>query len=443
MVMGRESAKPEWLRMPGVLLLTVIAVLTSPAAAAATPLTAGDVVVYRVGSGGAEALTSNATSAFLDEFEPSGSLAATLAFPTTTVAPNKALVASGSAGSEGLLTLSENGQFLLATGYNAPTGQVEIAGTKASTVPRTVGRVNGAGVINTETALTDFADKNNPRSAASTNGTKIWVGGAAGGVRFTELTKTTSTSLNSLVINVRQVTTFNNQLYASADPTKNGASAFTIATVGSGLPMTSGQAITSLPFEIAPEQPFAYSMLALGLGLAPDTIYVADNKLGGVSKYGLEGGKWVRKGTVEIPFVTGVTANDVNGVVTIYATSSGKNGTLGTLYKLSDVSGVNGMLTGIPVEIATAPANEAFRGVAFAPGTTIGHGGTPPSAPTITTAENTLAAAIGDPSNQSLPVTVGDSAYAPSELTVTVRSSSEDPSIVQRGCDSPSAPTGP
>ena len=112
-------------------------------------------------------------------------------------------------------------------------------------------------MINTETALTDFADKNNPRSATSSDGTKIWVGGAAGGARFTELKKTTSTSLNSLVVNVRQLAIFNKQLYASADPTKNGTSGFTIATVGSGLPTSGGQIVASLNFESAPEQAFA------------------------------------------------------------------------------------------------------------------------------------------------------------------------------------------
>jgi hypothetical protein len=406
-----------------VLLATIGVALGAAQQTRATSLAPGDVVIYRVGSGGTEALTSSATSTFLDEFAPSGSLDATLAFPTTTAGSNKALVASGSASSEGLLTLSANGEYLMATGYNAPLGTASIGETKATAFPRTIGRVSGAGVINTETALTDFADKNNARSAVSSDGLKIWVGGGAGGVRFTELKKTTSTTLQSLVTNVRQLAIFNKQLYASADPEKNGASGFTIATVGSGLPSTSPQTIASLPFETAPEQPYAYSLLALGLGPAPDTIYVADNKLGGVTKYSLQGGKWVRRGTVEIPSVTGVTANDVNGVVTIYATSGGKNGVLGSLYKLSDVSGVNGTLGGVPVEIATAPANEAFRGVAFAPGTVIGSGGTPPSAPTIGAAENTLAAAFEDPTNQSLPLTIGDSNYSPSELTVTVRSS--------------------
>jgi len=61
--------------------------------------------------------------------------------------------------------------------------------------------------------------------------------------------------------------------------------------------------------------------------------------------------------------------------------------------------------------------------VAFAPGTVIGSGGTAPPAPTIVAAENTLAAAFGDPTNRSLGITVGDSNYSPSQLTVTVRSS--------------------
>ena len=50
--------------------------------------------------------------------------------------------------------------------------------------PRTVARVDVLGNVDTTTALTDFATGNNPRSAASDNGTNLWVGGGAGGVRF-------------------------------------------------------------------------------------------------------------------------------------------------------------------------------------------------------------------------------------------------------------------
>lgn len=428
---GRAQLNGRAARAVLVLLAAIAVALAGAQHASATSLVPGDVVIYRVGSG-SEALTGSATSAYLDEFEPGGGLAASLPFPTSASGSNKALVASGSASSEGLLTLSSNPphEFLMATGYNAAVGTAAIGETKAGTFARTIGRVSGAGVINTATALTDFADKNNPRSATSSDGTKIWVGGASGGVRATTLGTTgTSTLLNETDTNVRQVLIYNGQLYTSADSTKAGA--LTIATVGTGLPTTKPQTITNLPFATSPEQPFAYSMLTLGLGAAPDTIYVADNKLGGIAKYGLISGKWVKEGSVEVPFVTGVTANDVNGVVTMYATSSGEKGRSGSLYKVSDVSGVNGTLTGVPVEIATAPANEAFRGVAFAPGTTIGSGGTPPAAPTIATAENTLAAALGDPTNGSLAITVGDSAYSPSELTVTARSS--NPAVAPGG----------
>jgi hypothetical protein len=373
-----------------VLLATIATVLGCASQAGATSLAAGDVVVYRVGNG-TEALTSSATSAYLNEFESNGNLAATVSFPTSASGSNKPLVASGSAGSDGLMTLSGNSGCDVVVGYAAPVGTAKIS--NSSNKPseggfaRAVGVVNGNGEVNTQTALTDFANENNARGATSSDCNKLWVGGAgkgtSGGVHFASLGASTSTVLNSTDTDVRQVEVAKNQLYTSADPTKAGS--LTVATVGTGLPTTTGQTITNLLFATpAPEEPFAYSLLTLGSGSTPDTLYVADNKLGGVSKYGLEGGKWVRKGTVEIPFVTGVTANDVNGFVTIYAASAGENSREGTLYKIADESGLNGTLSGIPVEIAKAPANEAYRGVAFAPGTAIGSGGTPHPRPAST-----------------------------------------------------------
>lgn len=432
--MTRTFARARRLRHALVPALSALAVCVLGAEAQqslAVSFTPGDVVVERDGNG-SEALSSSSASVWLNEFTPTGGLAATLALPTSVNGSNKPLVDGGSTASDGQLTLSANAECLVTVGYDTGVGTEKVAETKATVVPRTVGVINGKGEVNTTTALTNFANENNARSATSDKCKNLWVGGAGtkttGGVVEAALGASTGTQLSETTTNLRQVQVVGGQLYASADPTKAGA--VTIAKVGSGLPTTKPQTVTNLSFEKAPEQPFGYSFLTLGLGSEADTLYVADNARGAVVKYGLTGGKWVEHGSVLVPEVTGVTANDVNGAVTIYATSAaptsnGAAGKAGTLYRISDVSGVNGTLAGVPVEIATAPANEAFRGVAFAPGTAIGSGGTPPPAPTVTAAENTLAAALGDPTNRTLAITVEDSGYAASELTVTVTSSKE------------------
>jgi hypothetical protein len=421
-VAARKSRRlylPMLVAFMSVVVATAFAIDGSPANASG--FDPGNVVVYRVGTGSSE-LKSSATPVFLDEYEPDGKLLESVALPTTASGVNKPLLGSGSAGSEGLLTLSANDEYLMATGYDTSVGASKVSETKSSSVPRTIGEINAGGEVNTSTALTDFANENNPRSATSTDGTHIWVGGAEGGVRYTTLGSSTSTGLFETDKNVREVSIFGGQLYTSADPTKKGS--LTIATVGSGLPTTSGQTIANLPFASAPKEPYAYSFLTLGLGSTPDTLYVADNEAGAVVKYGLNSEKWVQEGSVAIANVAGLTANDSGGKVSIFATSSGAGGIEGRLYEITDESGLGGTLSGVAHEIAKAPANEAFRGVAFAPGTTIGSGGAPPPpAPTITAAESDLPATLQDPTNPTLAVTVGDSEYEASELTVKASSS--------------------
>jgi hypothetical protein len=402
-------------------LVAALACVAAIPAAASAAFTPGDIVVYRVGAG-ASALSSAATPVFLDEFEPSGKFVESFPLPTAVSGANKPLLASGTASSEGLLTLSGDSNFLLATGYAAAVGTAKVAETTSASVPRTVARVGIGGEANTTTALTDAASANNVRSAASSDGSTIWVGGAAGGVRATTLGASTSTSLNETDKNVREVSVVDGQLYTSADPTKAGA--LSIATVGSGLPTTAGQTIANLPFSAAPKQPFQYAFLTLGLGSTPDTLYVADNEAGAVVKYGLSGGTWTKEGSVTVTGVSGLTANDANGTVTIFATNSGSEGKAGTIYSITDSSGLGGTLSGSASAIASAPSNEAFRGIAFAPGTVIGSGGfKAPPPPVITTAESFLPAALEDPTNPSLGFTVEDASYEASELTVKASSS--------------------
>ena len=402
-------------------------------ARAASGFTAGDVVVYRVGDG-STALSGTSAPVFLDEYAPGGALVQSVPLPTTTSGANKPLVGSGSANSEGMLTLSADSRFLVATGYDAAVGTAKISGTAAATTPRTVGLVDANDNVNTSTALSDFADGNNPRSAVSTDGTNIWVGGAAGGARFTTVGSTTSTPITisgatTTFKNVRQLGIVDGQLYTSGDPTKAG---LTIAPVGTGLPTASSPAtiaLTNLPFSPAPGDPYGYAFLTLGNGSTPDTLYIADNTAGAIVKYGLQSGTWASQGSVAVPGVTGVTANDNAGVVSLFATSSGSGGTSGTLDEIIDSSGQAGTLTGTATQIATAPSNEAFRGVAFAPGTVIGSGGgttPPPVLPTITPAQGSLPAAINDPTNPTLGLTVDDANFSADQLTVTATSGDTD-----------------
>src|SRR5437762_6421317 len=111
------------------------------------------------------------------------------------------------------MTRSTDGQHLLLAGYDAPIPTTGLVGTTSASVPRSVGRIDGNAVIDTTTALTDFASGSNPRGAASTNGTDLWVGGAVGGVRYTTTGSTSSVQLSTTVTNIRAVEIFGGQLY--------------------------------------------------------------------------------------------------------------------------------------------------------------------------------------------------------------------------------------
>ena len=73
----------------------------------ATNFTTGNLVVLRVGDGSAT-LTSASTATFLDEITPMGVLVRSVANPTS---GDNAIANSGTAGSEGALTLSADGKY--------------------------------------------------------------------------------------------------------------------------------------------------------------------------------------------------------------------------------------------------------------------------------------------------------------------------------------------
>lgn len=342
----------------------------------AAPITAGSILLYRVGTGTGN-LTNTGNEVFVDEYTTTGLLVQSIAMPTTTSGLQRQLIASGTASSEGLITVSPNGQYVTVTGYGRDLGGgTSLSGTTGATVNRTIGIINvSTGSVDTSTALSDFASGNNPRSAVTTNGTDIWMAGGAGGVRYTTLGNSTSTQLQTLANN-RQVNVFDGQLYASNDST-GGGNTVILGSIGAGLPTTGNQTYTSLPGFIdhtgtASASAYAFFFADLtGSVAGVDTLYVADDSALALTKYSLVSGNWASNGTV------GIDTNDFRGVtglvngstVSLFATRNGGAGATGggVLVSLVDSSGYNGAFTGTPTDLVTAGTNIAFRGVAAVP----------------------------------------------------------------------------
>ncbi len=341
---------------------------------AGSGFTTGDVVVYRVGTGLA-GLTSASTAVTLDEYQPGvanqSAPAYSLAMPITTGSSptTNPLSASGTATSEGGLTLSTDGTTLLVPGYDAAPGVSGIASTTAGTASgdyeREVAEVDAYGDINTTTTLgsTAFSGSNIRSAAATTSGSGIWAGGAGGtestegGVWYT--TEGSSTSTDLTFGNFRWVNIFNSQLYASSASATSPA-VIGVNGIGAGLPTTSGQSVNNLSGvdSTSAGTPYGYYLLSEG-GNGIDTAYVADTTVG-MEKYSLISGTWTAEGSISMAGITGLTGTESGGTVTLFATDPTN------LVEITDPVGT-GTLTGTPTNLATAATDEAFRGVALAP----------------------------------------------------------------------------
>src|SRR4030095_14542066 len=351
----KTQESPHRLWMPKA-ILALILILTAAGALLLLPLittraagfTPGNLVIYRVGNGAISPVNTG-SPLFLDEYTPAGTLVQSIALPTTAVGAQKQLIASGTATTEGLLNRSTDGQNLVLTGYAANLGgATNLTTTSSSTVNRTVGLVNAAGIIDTTTALTDAATGASPRSSISTNGTDLWITGGAGSIRYFTYGATTSLQLSTTVTNLRATNIFNGQLYVSASST-----VFHLATVGSGTPTTSGQTITNLPGFPTTGSQYGFFFADLSAAVAGvDTVYVASDDAAALTKYSLVSGNWTANGTVGTASdaYRGLTGIVSGTTVTLYATRKGGSGTTGggEFVSLVDSSGYNGAFAGAP-----------------------------------------------------------------------------------------------
>ena len=339
----------------------------------ATSFTPGNLVVVRVGDGTAS-LSSASAAVFLDEYTPAGLLVQSVALPTSTSGNNHSLTLSGSATSEGALTLSVNGQLLVLAGYDATTGFAAVSSD--STTNRTVATVSANGTVNTSTGFLAGSayKKNNFRGATTQDGSAFWCSGAgSGGTGGTWYIASgaftgSATQISSTISSTRAINIFGGQLYTSA----SSSSYHGVNSVGTGLPTTTGQASANLPgFPAADTASSAYGFYFFDLNPnipGYDVVYVCDDRSaagGGLLKYSLVSGTWVLNGNIS-------SSSALRGV-TGYASCSGVKLFIsgqGGVFTFSDASGYNQPLTGSLTQLITPATNTVVRGIAFAPGTT-------------------------------------------------------------------------
>ena len=140
--------------------------------------TPGNIVIVRVGTG-STTLSNASTAVFLDEYTVTGTLVQSIALPAARSTLNHALTLSGSAATEGELSLSPNGLYLTMAGFDTVPGY---AGVSSGVTNRTIARISASGTVNTTTGFIAGSAfvAGNFRSAVTNDGNEFWAAGSGG-----------------------------------------------------------------------------------------------------------------------------------------------------------------------------------------------------------------------------------------------------------------------
>ena len=346
--------------------------LSTLTANAQNALQAGDLVISQVAGDGT---SSSAAAVSLIEYNVNGTLQQAIAFNSNT-ANGTALTSSGSAGSEGALTLSADGKSLSYIGYNATAGTSSVKGTTSSATNRVIGTLGLNGTV-TYSRLTDAYSGDNARSVVSTDGTAFYTGGANGGtassagVRYSTFssTGTTSTVLSDTTkgssSNIRDVNIFNGNLYYSTGSAANSGTVG-IYQLGTGLP-TSGVQTATLIVATPGASPSPYDFYFADA----NTLYVTDdrtNASGGLLKYTKSGGSFSLTATYNFANAANTGLAGLRGL-TGTVDQSGNNVLFGVstdnrLLRINDFGAIGVYAT----TVITGTSTGQIRGVEFLPG---------------------------------------------------------------------------
>jgi hypothetical protein len=334
------------------------------------PTVPTEFLVLRVGSGNAPMQNNVATPAFIElrKIADGSPMGQGFALPTAINGNQYPLTLSGSGASEGALSRTTDGRYVLLAGYDVPPGTSAVV----DTARRVVGRIGRDGMIDTSTVVDGLNGSGNYiRSAASTDGNALWLSGVLG-IAYTTLGKIGDPVARPLgsTANSRVLGFYDGQLYVSR--ASDGAGG--INSVGTGAPTTSSVMARQLPGFGSPGNvlsPYGFVAFDRDEPAGIDRLYVADDRTdgnGGIQRWRLNNNSWGLDGTISCGAGSGCRglAGYVNGSEVVLIASTSESGAATRLLTFTDNGGAPGELAG--KHLATAPANTAFRGVALPPG---------------------------------------------------------------------------
>ncbi len=343
------------------ILVTAVSLLAS-ATAFAQSFTSGNIVALQT-SGTASKEASPIT---LKEYTTSGTAGISVAIPAT--GPSALQTAGVFGGSEGFLTTSTDGKYLVLAGYGTAAYYLDITATSATSVPRVVGTVAPSGFYLPVASSTTFFSANDIRSAVS-DSTNFWAAGASNasvdgidyfgpGTQAALATGTTPPKAYGMRI-------FNGNLYYSTQKSgpSNTSSQLGIFQLGSGLP-TSGTVTTTQIINTGTVVPQDFSFNAAG-----NVCYIAislNTAAGGIQKWTKSGTTWSLAYTIGTGATNigayGLVADYSGTVPLIYATTFETAGN--RIIKIAD-SGT--LATASITTLVAATSNAFYKGITFAP----------------------------------------------------------------------------
>jgi hypothetical protein len=312
----------------------------------------GNLAIVRLGDG-TQTLGNTGNSVFVDQYTPVGGLVNSLAIPDSGAS---ALIMSGNATSEGALSLSGNGHFLTIAGYNTtrPFGS-SLANSTSAAVPRGIGLIGANGSYTLAATTTSQYSANNIRGGATDGANNFWGAGANSGTYYFGNNAAAAT-VQSTVANTRVIADIGGNLFFSTSSgTSRGVWEIPGTPTGAGSAtalLNTGSSGSAYDFAFNPSMTVAY--------VADDTTSAA----GGIQRWDFNGSTWsltytLGTGTANIG-ARGLAVDFSSPNPVIYATTA--EATANRLITLTDTGASSTATT-----LATASANEIFRGLEFTP----------------------------------------------------------------------------